>query len=180
MRYRIRVRGLDRIAAPDGRGVLFLANHPALIDPIMLMAVLWSRFRPRVLADRAQARRFGIHFLARRARALEIADMTRDGRGAREQVESMIEASAAALRQGEALLLPASNLDEVLGIRLTSSPLAVPKVPRLMALNIDPEQAAHDYRERMVGPVRGVAPGRRGRQHGGTAFRCLHHGDRRL
>ncbi len=111
LRYRIRVRGLDRIASPDGRGVLFLANHPALIDPIMLMAVLWSRFRPRVLADRAQARRFGIHFLARRARALEIADMTRDGRGAREQVESMIEASAAALRQGEALLLyPAGRI----------------------------------------------------------------------
>ena len=111
LRYRIRVRGLDRIAPPDGRGVLFLANHPALIDPIMVMAVLWSRFRPRVLADRAQARRFGVHFLARRARALEIADMTRDGRGAREQVESMIEASAAALRQGEALLLyPAGRL----------------------------------------------------------------------
>jgi len=105
LRYRIRVRGLDRLAPPDGRGILFLANHPALIDPIILMTVLWPRFRPRVLADRAQARRPGIHFLAQRARALEIADMTRDGRGAREQVESMIEASAAALRQGEALLL---------------------------------------------------------------------------
>jgi long-chain-fatty-acid--[acyl-carrier-protein] ligase len=111
LRYRIRVRGLDRVAPPDGRGVLFLANHPALIDPIMVMAVLWPRFRPRVLADRAQARRWGIHFLARRARALEIADMTRDGRGAREQVESMIEASAAALRRGEALLLyPAGRI----------------------------------------------------------------------
>ena len=111
LRYRIRVKGLDRVAPPDGRGVLFLANHPALIDPIMVMAVLWPRFRPRVLADRAQARRWGIHFLARRARALEIADMTRDGRGAREQVESMIEASAAALRRGEALLLyPAGRI----------------------------------------------------------------------
>ena len=39
LRYRIRVRGLNRIAPPDGRGVLFLANHPALIDPIMVMAV---------------------------------------------------------------------------------------------------------------------------------------------
>jgi long-chain-fatty-acid--[acyl-carrier-protein] ligase len=111
LRYRIRVRGLDRIASPDGRGVLFLANHPALIDPIMVMTVLWPRFRPRVLADRAQARRFGIHFLARRARALEIADIARDGRGAREQVESMIKASAAALRQGETLLLyPAGRI----------------------------------------------------------------------
>jgi arsenite-transporting ATPase len=34
----------------------------------------------------------------------------------------------------------------------------VPSVPGLAALNIDPEQAAHDYRERVVGPYRGVLP----------------------
>ena len=53
---------------------------------------------------------------------------------------------------------PASNLDEVLGVHLTSAPTAVPGVARLWALNIDPEQAAHDYRERLVGPVRGLLP----------------------
>lgn len=53
---------------------------------------------------------------------------------------------------------PASNLDEVLGVKLTSSPVPVPSVPGLSALNIDPEQAAHDYRERVVGPYRGVLP----------------------
>jgi arsenite/tail-anchored protein-transporting ATPase len=34
----------------------------------------------------------------------------------------------------------------------------VPGVPGLSALNIDPEQAAHAYRERVVGPYRGVLP----------------------
>lgn len=53
---------------------------------------------------------------------------------------------------------PASNLDEVLGVKLCSSPTVVPTVPGLSALNIDPEQAAHDYRERVVGPYRGVLP----------------------
>jgi arsenite-transporting ATPase len=53
---------------------------------------------------------------------------------------------------------PASNLDEVLGVKLTAVPAEVPKVSRLSALNIDPEQAAHDYRERVVGPYRGVLP----------------------
>ncbi len=37
---------------------------------------------------------------------------------------------------------PASNLDEVLGVALSASPTAVPGVPRLSALNIDPVQAA--------------------------------------
>ena len=53
---------------------------------------------------------------------------------------------------------PASNLDEVLGAALGSKPSAIPGAERLFALNIDPEAAARDYRERMVGPYRGVLP----------------------
>ncbi len=53
---------------------------------------------------------------------------------------------------------PASNLDEVLGTRLSSLPAAIEGVPGLYALNIDPEAAARDYKERVVGPYRGVLP----------------------
>jgi len=53
---------------------------------------------------------------------------------------------------------PASNLDAVLGIGLAQTPTAIPGVPGLFALNIDPEAAAHAYRERMVGPYRGILP----------------------
>ncbi len=53
---------------------------------------------------------------------------------------------------------PASNLDEVLGATIGSSATAVPGVPGLSALNVDPERAAATYRERVVGPYRGVLP----------------------
>ncbi|MCL5740604.1 MAG: arsenical pump-driving ATPase [Betaproteobacteria bacterium] len=53
---------------------------------------------------------------------------------------------------------PASNLDEVLQTPLGTSPTAVNGVPGLSALNVDPEAAAAAYRERMVGPYRGVLP----------------------
>jgi arsenite-transporting ATPase len=53
---------------------------------------------------------------------------------------------------------PASNLDEVLQTSLGSQPRPVAGAAGLFALNIDPEAAAHDYRERMVGPYRGVLP----------------------
>jgi arsenite-transporting ATPase len=53
---------------------------------------------------------------------------------------------------------PASNLDEVLGTRLSGEPRPVEGVPRLLALNIDPEEAARDYRERVVGPYRHLLP----------------------
>jgi len=64
--------------------------------------------------------------------------------------------------QGHRVLLvstdPASNLDEVLGQTLGNDPMAIESVPNLFAMNIDPEQAAYEYRERMVGPYRGVLP----------------------
>jgi arsenite-transporting ATPase len=53
---------------------------------------------------------------------------------------------------------PASNLDEVLGVTLTSQPTPVERVAGLSALNVDPEAAARAYRERMVGPYRGFLP----------------------
>ena len=53
---------------------------------------------------------------------------------------------------------PASNLDEVLGVRLSGEPTDVPGTRGLRALNIDPEAAAQAYRDRAVGPYRGVLP----------------------
>lgn len=53
---------------------------------------------------------------------------------------------------------PASNLDEVLGVTLENHPTAIPEIPTLFAMNLDPEKSAAEYRERMVGPYRGVLP----------------------
>lgn len=51
---------------------------------------------------------------------------------------------------------PASNLDEMLGVPIGSHPTAIPGVDRLSALNIDPEKAADEYRERVIGPYRPI------------------------
>lgn len=70
-------------------------------------------------------------------------------------------AMALADRGGRVLLVstdPASNLDEVLGVILSAIPSAVPGVAGLFALNIDPEAAAREYRNRVVAPYRGVLP----------------------
>jgi arsenite-transporting ATPase len=44
----------------------------------------------------------------------------------------------------------ASNLDEMLGVELSNQPVAVPHVPGMFVLNIDPGTAAIDYRARVV------------------------------
>ncbi len=76
---------------------------------------------------------------------------------------SVASATAIALAdRGRHLLLvstdPASNLDEVLGVELGSAPRPVPGVTGLDASNLDPLTAAAAYRERVVGPYRGILP----------------------
>lgn len=73
-------------------------------------------------------------------------------------------ATAVALAdQGKKVLLvstdPASNLGQVFGLTIGEhDPTAITGVPGLYALNINPEAAAQAYRDRIVGPVRGVLP----------------------
>ncbi|AMV36361.1 arsenical pump-driving ATPase [Planctomyces sp. SH-PL62] len=76
---------------------------------------------------------------------------------------SVASATAVGLAEGGKRVLlvstdPASNLGEVFGVELGTAPAPVPGVANLFAMNIDPEAAAHAYRERMVGPYRGVLP----------------------
>lgn len=53
---------------------------------------------------------------------------------------------------------PASNVGQVFGQRIGNTITPVASVPGLDALEIDPEQAAAAYRERIIGPVRGLLP----------------------
>ena len=64
--------------------------------------------------------------------------------------------------QGQRVLLvstdPASNVGQVFGLSIGNQVTAIPEVARLWALEIDPKAAAQGYRDRIVGPVRGVLP----------------------
>lgn len=53
---------------------------------------------------------------------------------------------------------PASNLQDVFEMELTNQPNVIPGVLNLYAANLDPEQAAASYREKVVGPYRGKLP----------------------
>jgi len=53
---------------------------------------------------------------------------------------------------------PASNVGQVFDCSIGNAVTPIPDVPGLDAMEIDPEQAAEAYRERIVGPVRGLLP----------------------
>ena len=76
---------------------------------------------------------------------------------------SMASATAVQLAEaGQRVLLvstdPASNLHDVLATKIAGDPTPIHGVPNLLAMNIDPAEAARQYRERMVEPYRGVLP----------------------
>ena len=105
LRYRVEIKGLDTLAQADTRGILFLPNHTALIDPVIIMAWLFPRFRLRPLADEYQVGRtalgravkiFGTHMLP---------NMELRGAAAREGMKKAIDALIDGLRSGEHILL---------------------------------------------------------------------------
>lgn len=105
LRYRVDVRGLEDVASRGLSGILFLPNHPALIDPVIMMSLLVGRFSPRTLADRRQVDRFLIRRLARRVGVLTMPDASRDEPGAAAQIEARVAQAGGLLASGLNLLI---------------------------------------------------------------------------
>ncbi|EJF41550.1 arsenical pump-driving ATPase [Clostridium sp. MSTE9] len=53
---------------------------------------------------------------------------------------------------------PASNLQDVFSMKLTNKGTPIPDIPNLVVANLDPIQAAAEYRESVIAPYRGKLP----------------------
>lgn len=53
---------------------------------------------------------------------------------------------------------PASNLQDVFGLELDNKGTAIPEVPNLVVVNLDPIEAAREYKEKVIGPYKGILP----------------------
>jgi acyl-CoA synthetase (AMP-forming)/AMP-acid ligase II/1-acyl-sn-glycerol-3-phosphate acyltransferase/acyl carrier protein len=112
LRYRIEVIGLDKIDNTGDRGgILFLPNHPAWIDPVILMTTLYERFQPRPLADYEETDRFYIRPMMKLVNAIRIPNLAKNGRRAKDEITSGIDRVAKGLRDGDNIILyPAGRL----------------------------------------------------------------------
>ncbi len=120
LRYRIKITGLDKIKAGGHKGVLFLPNHPALIDPVIMLSVLHKNFTPHSIASEFRIDLPLIGLFSRRFGARPIPDMAREGATAAKAIKKVLSETIEGLRNGENLLLyPAGHLTrgylEVLG-----------------------------------------------------------------
>jgi len=111
LRYRLQVTGLEEVARKGTRGILFLPNHPALIDPPILLSRLVGRFAPHALADQDQIRHPIVAWLARQIGAFPIPAVALYGEASRGEVERALGQCIQALqRGGNVLLYPAGHI----------------------------------------------------------------------
>jgi acyl-[acyl-carrier-protein]-phospholipid O-acyltransferase/long-chain-fatty-acid--[acyl-carrier-protein] ligase len=105
LRYRVKVAGLETITSKGRNGVLILPNHPALIDPVIMMSWLWPRFRPQAVADRDRIDIPGIRGIAKGMRTIPMADVAAYGEAARADVELAVTRCASTLNGGGNVLI---------------------------------------------------------------------------
>jgi len=106
LRYRISTSGLENIPVDESspQPILFMPNHPALIDSSVVYSLL-AGFRPRPLADERQMKGLLGAVAAKVVRAVLIPDPEKDGTQARQGVEEGVKRITAALQNGEHVLL---------------------------------------------------------------------------
>ncbi len=84
------------------------------------------------------------------------------GKGGVGKTSTACATSIALAEEGKRVLIvstdPASNLQDVFETELTNDISEVPGVKGLYACNLDPEEAARDYRESVIGPYKGKLP----------------------
>ena len=105
LRYRIEIRGADAIKARGRRGILFLPNHTALIDPAVLMAWLYPSFELRPLADEDQVGRTVFGYIAVLFGSRILPNLERQGGKATERTRAALRDIAEGLKAGENILL---------------------------------------------------------------------------
>src|SRR5262245_40163300 len=114
LRYRVRVHGLDKARAVKGP-LLILPNHPAFIDPVILLTWLWRPLRPRPLLFEGN---FSgpLAALIPLMDAIRVPDLDQTSAEARARTEQAIEGLKDALRQGQNVLVWPSGILQRTGV----------------------------------------------------------------
>jgi acyl-CoA synthetase (AMP-forming)/AMP-acid ligase II/acyl carrier protein len=105
LRYDIRLVGLDKIIEKGKTGIVFLPNHPALIEPVIMFAYLHGPFAPRGFADYDQVNRPLIGYFARKWDIRTIPSIAHYGPAAKARIEKVLDETVDGLKQGQNLVL---------------------------------------------------------------------------
>jgi long-chain-fatty-acid--[acyl-carrier-protein] ligase len=110
LRYSIDVHGAERLDSLKGP-ILVLPNHPAYIDPVLILSTLWRALRPRPMLYEGNFRNPLLYPLTKVLRAVPVPDLSYASAQAREQTRQAVTAVIEGLRRGESFVLwPAGHV----------------------------------------------------------------------
>lgn len=111
LRYRIRVKGAAAVKQRGSQGILFLPNHAALIDPVIVITHLHGKFGVRPLSLEDQIEQPVVSALANLLGVIRVPVLSGVDEGSVKEVQRSIDLCIDALRRGENVLLyPAGRL----------------------------------------------------------------------
>jgi long-chain-fatty-acid--[acyl-carrier-protein] ligase len=104
LRYRIRVHGLDQVKDLGGP-ILVLPNHPAYIDPAIVLTTLYPTLHPRPLLYEGNFQNPILYPVMILLDALRVPDLDQTSEEARQRTETAIQGIKESLRRGENVIL---------------------------------------------------------------------------
>ncbi|RJP59808.1 MAG: hypothetical protein C4541_05335 [Candidatus Auribacter fodinae] len=111
LRYKKKISGLKAVYKNGHTGIFFLANHPALIDPVLMFSILYPLFTPKAIADEYQVNRPIIGPLSRYLGVKPIPNLERSGIEQAQQKGSVTDDIINWLKNGDNVLLyPAGRI----------------------------------------------------------------------
>lgn len=122
LRYRVIVKGLENLTSDKFKrsgGILFLPNHPAEIDPVILESILWNKFRPRPLVVERFYYLKGFRFFMDLVGAMPLPEMdAKAGKWRAKKIEKQFENVVSKLNNKESLLIYPSGRLKISGIEV--------------------------------------------------------------
>jgi acyl-CoA synthetase (AMP-forming)/AMP-acid ligase II/1-acyl-sn-glycerol-3-phosphate acyltransferase/acyl carrier protein len=111
LRYRTRIEGLEAVLAKGRNGILLLPNHPAYLDPAILLTAFFPYLRPHILADKDNMAKPLMRRIIGRIGVIPIPDPAIHGEGSLPEIAQVLHNCGEGLRQGENYLLyPAGHI----------------------------------------------------------------------
>ncbi|MBP7652517.1 AMP-binding protein [Candidatus Dependentiae bacterium] len=105
LRYSLKITGLNKIIKSKNTGILFLPNHPALIDPVILFSILYNKFHPRPLVAQEQLDSPLVNFFAKHVNPISVPDLNLTGKENKNETIKSISAVVDALKNGDNVIL---------------------------------------------------------------------------
>jgi acyl-[acyl-carrier-protein]-phospholipid O-acyltransferase / long-chain-fatty-acid--[acyl-carrier-protein] ligase len=110
LRYRTRIEGLETVLAKGRNGILLLPNHPAYLDPAILLTPFFPYLRPHILADKDNMARPLMRRIVGRLGVIPIPDPAIHDEGSRPEIAQVLRNCGKGLHKGENYRVPSASL----------------------------------------------------------------------